>query len=42
MAVIQVTVVFWAFKLCGGQLIRPEYGGSTSLRNITSKTHYMV
>jgi len=43
MAVIQVMVVFWVFKLCGGQLSHPEYGGSTFLRNVvTSEAHYMV
>jgi len=42
MAVIQVMVVFGVFKLCGGQLSHPEHGGSTFLRNVTSKAHYMV
>jgi hypothetical protein len=37
MAVIQVMVVFWGFKLCGGQLSHPEYGGSTFLRYVVNK-----
>jgi len=42
-AVIQVIVVFWVFKLCGGKLNHLEYGGSTFLRNVvTNKVHYMV